>query len=87
MMMMALLSSQKQIHSGDEDRSALLNTPSSVPPLCSSQSLLSLLFIEPMSLTVEEKVESPLPFLPASKKQKSISSIGLCSTTGCLAFY
>lgn len=39
----------------DEDGSALLNTPSSVPPLCSSQGVLSLLFIEPMSLTAEEK--------------------------------
>lgn len=52
----------------DEDRSALLNTPSSVPPLCSNQGLLSLLFIEPMSLTEEEKVESHLPLLSASKK-------------------
>lgn len=68
MMAVLQLTLLKQIHSGDEDRSALLNTPSSVPSLCSSQGLLSLLFIEPMSLTVEEKVENPLPLLSTAQK-------------------
>lgn len=84
-----LLFSKQQIHSGDEDGSALLNTPSSVPPLCSNQSLPSLLFIEPMSLTVEEKVASllPLPSPCNTKKQESISSIGPCPMADCLASF
>lgn len=50
---------KQQSYFGDEDRFALLSTPSNVAPLCSSQGLLSLLFIVLLIFDCKRKPESP----------------------------